>query len=461
MTTPMTDMACAIMRRIRALNYAPRHISSHDAILMPGPPNGDMWRIRMYRNGRGVFHINVKIPGSVIPKYSEGAVLEALREFGINVPEEVGEDPPLTDDEEDMEGEEMIQDQVAEEQMIEDEMTEVVAPLLHRAAYRIQVTYRAYLMWKNCAHMRRLEAERDRIQREMETAQKLSEVRLARLYTIAHMENAFQNNHPGVVLLPVVRHVHGRTLPIFDAPTNDFMEIMINPSDLDRGTVNTHAETLVRTCASNIPRHKYGRAHLHLYDHAPLIIGDLPILSSTFISCDLLGVKTYISLANTPSEEWLRVTSMKLDVSWANHMRTNSRTDITFVTVYADMHARKILGAMAVSKKLVRLVSYFYPAVSIESIVASETESGVGKRMIELVRMILFSDVVGISFGLMFGQCVRIPFWGDRMDQTREAQSLVLQMTMIYESYTLERNCLARSAWITKFDDMPSPARVP
>ena len=50
------------------------------------------------------------------------------------------------------------------------------------------------------------------------------------------------------------------------------------------------------------------------------------------------------------------------------------------------MHARKILGAMAVSKKLVRLVSYFYPAVSIESIVASETESGVGKRMIELVR---------------------------------------------------------------------------
>ena len=452
----MLQMSRAIVARVRALNEAPHIVSANDAILLPGPPNGDMWKIRMYRNGRGIHHVNVRVPGLATPKYSLRGVLDALGQFGVDIPEE--DELDIADDDDLQELLEELEEEVGFEDAEGEEEVEVAAnPLRHMAAFRITTIFRAYMMWKKRARVRRIEEEIARAIQSLNVARVQAEAAGARMEEISSSEAAYRIHHPDVIMNPPVTFIDFRTTSL-NLPMTDLRNMISHESGFTRNIIDAHALKLVSTSALTTTAHKCGRSHSRLHGHGAIIIGDLPMHIDSFIACDLMGERTYVYADVHPDEAWMTVTSAQFGSEWAAQMSQMDRTDITFLTFFSDRHRRTTIGALAISRKLVRKASIFYPAVSIESIASRESNHGTGKKMIELARQLLFSDLPDVTFGLMFAQCVRIPFWGDRMDETREARSLIMQMEKLYPSYPFERRCLMRATWVTFYDDLPSPA---
>lgn len=448
----MLDMSRAIVARVRSLNAAPRIVSANDAILLPGPPNGELWRIRMYRNGRGIHHVNVKVPGLATPKYSLRGVLDALGHFGVELPEE---DEAETANDDDLQ--ELLEDLEDVHSSEAEEVEATEDPLHHMAAYRITTIFRAYVMWKKRARVRRIEEEIARAIQALHDARVQAEAAGERVEVISSSEAAYQILHPNVVMNPSVTFYHFRTSSQ-NLPVTDPRNMLSQESGLTRSLIDARALELTGTFAVTTTAHRCGRSHLRQHGHGAIIVGDIPVHIRSLIACDLMGDRTYVYVDEEPDKAWMSVTTAQFGSEWATHMSHLDRTDVMFLTLYTDRHRRTAIGAMAITRKLVRKASIFYPAVAIESIASRESNHGTGKKMVELARKMLFSDLSSVTFGLMFAQCVRIPFWGDRMDETREARSLVMQMEMLYPSYTFERRCLMRATWVTLYDDMPSPA---
>ena len=449
----MLEWARAILDCVRTLDATPRIVAASDAIILPGPPNGEPWRIRMYRNGRGKHHLNVKVPGLATPRYCVRGVINALIAFGVELPDEMN-----YDDDDSLGLQELLENDEDAEVEVEDAHVEVTPPnpIAYMAGYRINVVIRAYLLWKRRAYVRRMENELARVTQDLYDARVEEDTAMERMTVIAMSEMAYRNLHPDVNLLPTVTFISD--LRMGSRMFTNIQNMMTQVSGLTRNMIDARASELVRTFASTTLPHRCGRAHLRLGGHGAIVVGDLPLHLPPFIACELMGQRMYVSINEEPDDAWIAVTTSQFGEPWTAHMSNLGRTDVTFITLFTDIHRRNAVGAMAFSRKVARKASVFYPVVIIESIASREMNQGTGKKMFEFSRNILFSDTVGIHSGLIFAQCVRIPFWPDRMDETREAKSLIMQMEMLYQSYSFEPHTSMRSAWVTMYDDMPSPA---
>ena len=238
-----------------------------------------------------------------------------------------------------------------------------------------------------------------------------------------------------------------------DEPTS-LLSLLTHETHLTRTTLCVHATNAMRhhpetsleyVCAKGVTREK----------HHPIVLGVLP-LPKGMRRVSLLG-ETFFVKAETYVTPKHHATLLKeFKDKWAKHVQKILRNrPMVAYDLFKDAGRTTYLGSIVVSKFLTRHHRILTPVVSIESIVSVKKKKGHGTFMFDLVKQLLYTDA-HVHEGIVFAQCLPIPFWNHLLDVSTMARTLVFQMSLLYSSYKMEEDCIMRAKHFFQYDDASS-----
>ena len=433
----MQQDACrSILQAARDLVAGQRVVTGENTVYRQDP-DGQWWKMRLYQNGRGYFHLNVSTPRIEGIMYSVDAVERALRSnFGF-VEDGVDADMPEAQMEDSFSS--LATVQVNEELQI-------------LCAHRIQTAYHMH-------RMRRVHATILQLQHQISILTHIVEPqRATAARNAARSEETYARLRPNLAILP------STPLYILTVPTRpevvNILTLMTEPTNLERLDVRAHAETLVGEWRANTVPHKCARAVLSGTPY-PLLIGTLPLPSTPIFrwtesaSTAELYVRGDTSLHDDHYNLLLSTFKDKF-VQHVQHMM-NVRTVRTY-DFYTDRRLTQHVGSLIVSKFLARLRGTLIPVLHIESLASVHKGQGTGRRMFDFCKSLVLSD--HCSYGLLLAQCLKIDFWQYRMNETTEGQAMIVQMQKMYDDVAFEPLCTMRTREVRDVDESaPSPAK--
>ena len=93
------------------------------------------------------------------------------------------------------------------------------------------------------------------------------------------------------------------------------------------------------------------------------------------------------------------------------HLMTSVCENYTNVGIFETFSGDAFLGGIVCLRVQVNIEGRNIPAIEILSIVASSKKKGFGKYMFDFCKAMLFSPEEDAPYGIIFAQCVDIPFW--------------------------------------------------
>jgi len=423
--------------------------NGENAVYVEGP--GGVWKIKRYKNPRGYFNLNVNAPGRGQPLYSIAAVREALKDNAL-APMDQQDDVAL-------EVEAFLEpnafDQLAA--MVEVDATIVDPACTLRACHRIQTAYRSHRYRLQISTRLNLTRELERVREALVEATHRVGLAGASCVDSINVEGAFllTCTHLSPLLLkhPIVTLTLHTTLPL----VANLLTIMSHPTDLDRDLVSGRAADVMVKHPAKSMAYKTAKA-VSMCPHFPLIIGSLPLPGhSTFAFR-----KTYVRCSQTLSEQHTSLLTATFGRKWVKHVQVvMNRRDVRAFDFFSDRSLTAYECSLIVTKHLLRVRGKVLPAIHIVCMSSSSRGRGNGSLMMELCKVLLFSDGVEISKGIVFAQCLKIDFWDYRLHEDARAQALILQMYMLYEEQEFEESCVIKMTEYENVDDSaPSPAKT-
>lgn len=143
----------------------------------------------------------------------------------------------------------------------------------------------------------------------------------------------------------------------------------------------------------------------------------------------------------------------------ANLLLDDSR-DMKVFDVFSDKYFKKYEGSTILSKFLGRKFGQYSPMIHIDSFVSKVKGGGYGHIMFEMVKSLLFDYTNRVPKGVVFAQCLPVPFWEDRLFSNAYARALILQMNCIDSNYIFEIGCDARSSDVDNVEYMTSSPTI-
>lgn len=455
------SQAVAIVEKARTMEFAQMAVRGDSAVRMNGP--GGTWILRMYQasGGRGSYHLNVRIPGRPQPVYSIAGIRSALESiFGIAI--DATDADTINDEASDLDVEFHAEDTSAE---AEDNQ------LYRRAALRIVSAYRAHRMRKCIATRIKARADVRSAQEDVVRAQvALASARIAvdgadaELITTTHRatesiihEDAVRLTTPSITLIPSTKSFGTESIPVNGIEyLGDIISLVAVPFGWTRTDIVAHANGLIRNNSKKSMAYECGRSVLHS-PHHPLIVGELPLpFYNSLMKIDVGDVPIYVQSLYNVSQFHKNALLNNFNPSWYDHIDNMMRQDVVYYDFFLDRFKREYMGSLVLSKMCVKTYGNFFPAMSIESIVAAKKGVGYGTIMLNLCKRILFSDN-SVDTGYLFAQCLKIDFWNMMMDATMDAACLILQMDSIHPTYSYETRVVPRMSILKRYTHMPSP----
>lgn len=174
----------------------------------------------------------------------------------------------------------------------------------------------------------------------------------------------------------------------------------------------------------------------------PMLIGCLPIRFAHVRSSD--GIAHYINCAKISAEHTVAL-KKHFNKNWAHHCEHMCTVFTDSVQCIERIVDGKFKAGMLLKRMVIRTAGIYSIAVSIESFVSKEKGSGHGSRMFNDIYVLARLNVKNSQRIDVIAQCLPIDFWDCRCDETGFARSLVLQMSMMQESYEIYETCTPRS----------------
>ena len=425
-----------------------------DVVVVDGP--GGQWKIKQYRNSRGYYCLNVVAPRCTQPMYSVDAVHRALRAMqGGGCDDDDVVATYLREENDDlMDALRGVHTEDALDPPALDVRTDALAT---RACHRIQTGFRSYVLRVAMRRHRRVE---ETVRRAVEAAEKAAaEVRRAMDVVVvsSHSELCHAMRHPG--LAPLLVRMPSVTTVLHSVPivVTNLLTIMTDPTGLTRDVVATHGAQLTAEHGARTVVHRAAKA-IRLVPHYPLLVGALPLPNVD--AFEFRG--RYVRCARAVSAPHAALLNRTFGERWVKHVRHLVHLrDMRSFDVFTDRALTDYRCSIVVSKHLVRVLGRVYPAVHIVSMASSSRRCGNGTLMMDLCKVILFSDAVDIGKGIVFAQCLKIDFWEYRLHEDPRAQALVVQMQMVYPEMPIESSCTMKMTEYEQVDEgAPSPAKV-
>ena len=367
-----------------AIERTDKVVSGANAVRMPGP--GGNWVIRKYRNGRKYLHLHIRGP---IPRvlYSLGGLLRALSEVaGVSVASlkrhisenESGVAPPVPES--------------SLPPVPESSLPPVPeSSLATMSIWRIQTAYRRSRVRRACHRRDQLRSELQQLDGDIEHRQEM-------LILSAESEGTFAGTHPGTTILVSTR------IDTVQDPVRHLLSIMIRPTGLERSYIQERVQHIMNTTSKKSNAYDCARS-IQYNNHFPLVIGELPLVSSGQIRFCSGDITSYVSPVTRLVDVHAQAIERTFGAKWGEHITAaiGARSLVSY-DVLGDRMSTTYKGSVIVSKLLIRVRGEVYPALSIESIVCAEKKSGYGVHMLDLCKALLFSDAINLAKGYIFAQ---------------------------------------------------------
>jgi hypothetical protein len=448
----MQNDACReILDTARRMVEAQVLVTGNETLFRQGPA-GQWWKFRMYRNGRGYFHLNVSTPEIEGVMYSIDAIVRALNTlYGWN--DDDGADGADND---------------AQMGDLEDHANHAQVPLaagpavseefLNLCAHRIQTACRAYLMWDARSRHRHMQHQIAILMQQIQTLTTVVSQRESAFVAMAVSEIARMESHMDRFIVP------HPLLYVTDIPAdNDVINIltlMSKPTGLERNDVSAHAVGLAADWGVKTVPHKCARAVLSGTPY-PLIIGSLPLPSTPIFKwrSSKTDAVIYVHCGTTFHDDHRKLIANTFSDKFMDHVQHMISTrSVGIFDFYLDGHLTQHIGSLIVSKFLARLRGNVIPVLHIESIASVVKGQGAGRRMFDFCKALVLSG--NLTYGLILAECLKIDFWEYRMNETTEAQAMITQLQLLYDDVCFEPLCTMRTREVRAVDEsIPSPVK--
>lgn len=446
------DAACReILDTARRMVDAQQLVTGDDTLYRQGP-SGQWWRFRMYQNGRGYFHLNVTAPDIEGILYSVDAIERALRDkYGWS--EGDGDD--------NADGDAHMEDQEDHGNHAHDLLAavpEVPVEFLHLCAHRIQTAYRAHRMWDTRTRHMRMQHQLAILMQQIQVLTNAMPQRESAFEATALSEIARMETHTGRLIVP------HPPLFVVDIPTCpnviNLLTVMSDQTGLERDAVRAHAMNLATEWGVKTVPYKCARAVLSGTPY-PLLIGSLPFPSTPIFKwkSSTTDVALYVRCGTTLHDDHRSLLANTFKDKFMNHvLHMIGARPVGIFDFYLDRRMTQHIGSLILSKFLARLRGNVIPVVHIESIASVTKGQGAGRRMFDFCKSIALSD--NVSYGLLLAECLKIDFWEYRMNETTEAQAMIVQLQKLYDDVAFEPLCTMRTREVRVVDETsPSPAK--
>lgn len=453
--TVSTDIEKAheVLRVARDVRNAQETVTGEHAVMVDGP--GGVWKVKMYKNGRGYLHLNVTPPGIQSLLYSIDSIERTLVEhFGIPGSQfgiELGPNPMEVDNVPGVvEG--------AEDHIHEDNVRRI---LENRCARRIQSVIRARYIHVIQTLERDIRFNLFRLQDDLNRVVSVRQVQITAFAKASHAETLYAEQNPKINIITRMP-LYINNIPSSGTPVNNLLGLMCSPTGLERDAVIAYADTLMAHNGKNTNPYKCAKA-IKYETHYPLIIGALPLPPIGVFSWKMYITdnKTYVRCSNTLHDNHAGLLIATFGPKWVDHVReVVNLPRIRVFDYYKDSNMTDYIGSIILSKQLLRSRGNVFPALHIESFNTVNKGIGSGTLIMNFCKSLLLSDCTSITRGIIFAQCLKIDFWDYRMNETNYAKALVIQMEMLFNEYSFEKLCTMRMCFVENDDDtLPSPAK--
>jgi len=421
-----------------------------DETLFRQGPTGQWWKFRMYKNGRGYFHLNVSTPDIEGIMYSVDAIVRALNTlYGWN--EGNGDDNDAQMDDLDNHGNHDPQDSLAVVAVVSEEF-------LNLCAHRIQTAYRAARMWDTRSRHRCMQHHLAILMHQMQTLTNAVSQRESIFVATALSEIVRMESHTDRFIVPHPL-LYVEDIP----PHNDainLLTLMYNQTGLERDTVRAHALGLAADWGVKTVPHKCARAVLSGTPY-PLLIGSLPLPSTPSFKwkSSVTDVALYVRCGTVLHDDHRDLIANTFLDKFMDHVRDmiSTRT-VGIFDFYRDRRMTQHIGSLIVSKFLARLRGNVIPVLHIESIASVVKGKGAGRRMFDFCKALVLSG--NVTYGLLLAECLKIDFWEYRMNETTEGKAMITQLQVLYEDVCFESLCTMRTREVFAVDESaPSPMK--
>ena len=423
-----------------------QQVVTGDETLHRQGPTGLWWKLRMYKNGRGYFHLNVTSPDTEGILYSIDAIVRALHTlYGWS---EGDGDAHMENPEDHCN---LAQEPLAAGPAVSEEF-------LNLCAHRIQTAYRAYHMWITRSRRLRMQHQLSILKEQIRTLtdampQHESAFEASALSEIARMES-----HTGRLIVP---HPPLYTVHIpADSNVINLLTLMFDPTGLERDAVRAHALGLAAEWGAKTMPHKCARAVLSGTPY-PLLIGSLPLPSTPVFKwkSSATDVALYVRCGTTLHDDHHNLLRATFKDKFLKHVldTMNSRA-VSLFDFYLDRRMTQHVGSLIVSKFLARLRGNVIPVLHIESIASVTKGQGAGRRMFDFCKSLVLSG--NVTYGVLLAECLKIDFWEYRMNETAEGKAMIMQLQKLYDDVCFEPLCTMRTREVRDVDESaPSPAK--
>ena len=425
-----------------------QQVVTGDETLHRQGPTGLWWKLRMYKNGRGYFHLNVTSPDTEGILYSIDAIVRALHTlYGWSEGDDDG-DAHMEDPEDHGN---LAQEPLAAGPAVSEEF-------LNLCAHRIQTAYRAYHMWITRSRRLRMQHQLSILKEQIRTLtdampQHESAFEASALSEIARMES-----HTGRLIVP---HPPLYTVHIpADSNVINLLTLMFDPTGLERDAVRAHAVGLAAEWGAKTMPHKCARAVLSDTRY-PLLIGSLPLPSTPVFKwkSSTTDVALYVRCGTTLHDDHRTLIANTFRDKFMEHvLHMISARTVGIFDFYLDRRMTQHVGSLIVSKFLARLRGNVIPVLHIESIASVTKGQGAGRRMFDFCKSLVLSG--NVTYGVLLAECLKIDFWEYRMNETAEGKAMIMQLQKLYDDVCFEPLCTMRTREVRDVDESaPSPAK--
>lgn len=447
-TLTMSDALCReVLETARAMVVAQRLATGEDTQYRQGP-DGHWWKFRMYQNGRGYLHLNVTTPAVQGNMYSIDAIERVLvTQYGWNR----GDDDDANMEENGEDHHDHLDHHATAPVDVSDEF-------LNLCAHRVQTAYRAHRMWGTRTLQLRMQHQLSIVMQQIQVLnaampQRESAFEMSALSEVVRMES-----HTGQLIVPHPP-LYVVNIPVRPGVMN-VLTLMHGPTELERDAVRAHAIGLATEWDARTVPHKCARAVLSGTPY-PLLIGSLPLPSVPVLKwkSSATDVALYVRNGNTLHDDHRTLLKNTFKDKFVHHvLHMIAVRTVGIFDFYVDRRMTQHVGSLIVSKFIARLRGNVIPVLHIESIASVTKGQGAGRCMFDFCKSLVLSD--NATYGLLLAECLKIDFWQYRMNETTEAQAMIVQLQMLYDDVAFEPLCTMRTREVRDVDEsLPSPVK--
>lgn len=238
-----------------------------------------------------------------------------------------------------------------------------------------------------------------------------------------------------------------RPLDTISEPMLLFKDVATSHHEISQSALLEEASRLMSFAPSSV-QYAYGKGILKM-GTIPVIVFDLPLPNRTrFVT--LLTKRVKIVHTNELSLRHQALLLEKFHRDWHAHIQTAQKVRV--FGIYDFFSTGTYIGSLIVSKFAVKQGSMMYPVVHVESIASvGNGGDGRGSVMLEFCKQLIFTDVADVTYGIIVAQCVKSSsFWKYVVTESNEARAIVVQLSMLHDTYFLANGCSPRSCTVFK-----------